>query len=116
MRLSTIAVCVLLVFPPAVPACFEHDPEQTKWLQDVSSSSQETAWAGVSATGWEWASGFGLIGAGSASVALVLVSFRAFSRAARSEGAGAMKVRTEGPEGGLGTSGAGLPLFLAASP
>ena len=32
MRLSTIAVCLLLVFPPAVLACFEHDPEQTKMV------------------------------------------------------------------------------------
>jgi hypothetical protein len=116
MRLSTIAVCVLLVFPPAVPACIEHDPEQTKWVQEMSSSSRETAWAGVGAVEWDGASGMLLFGAGSASVALVLLSCRAFCRAARSEGAGAMKARTEGPEGELVASGAGLPSFLAASP
>ena len=85
MRLSTIAVCLLLVSPPSVLACFEHTPEQTGWFQEVPSSSREGAWTGVEAMWWDGMPGVWLAGAGSASVALVLVSFRAFSRAAGRE-------------------------------
>ena len=82
MRLSTIAVCLLLVSPSPVLACFEHVAEQPRWIQEVPSSPWETARAGVDAMRWDGVSGMGLIGAGSASIALVLGSFRAFTRAA----------------------------------
>ena len=89
MRLSTIAVCLLLVSPPSVLACFEHTPEQTGWFQEVPSSSGEAAWMGVQAMWWDRTPGLWMFGAGSASVALVLVSFRAFTRAA---GPGSMQL------------------------
>ena len=82
MRLSTIAVCLLLVSPPSVLACFEHTPEQTGWFHEVPSSSGEAAWMGVQKMWWEGTPGLWMFGTGSASVALVLVSFRAFTRAA----------------------------------
>ena len=82
MRLSTIAVCLLLVSPPSVLACFEHTPEQTGWFQEVPSSSGEAAWMGVQEMWWDRTPGLWMFGTGSASVALVLVSFRAFTRAA----------------------------------
>jgi hypothetical protein len=82
MRLSTIAVCLLLVTPAPVLACFEHDPAQTKWIHEMRSSSRETAWAGVEEMRGDGTPDPWMLGAGSAAVALVVVSFRAFSRAA----------------------------------
>ena len=117
MRLSTIVVCMLPVFPPAALACIEHDPEQTKWTQEVPSSSREAAWAGLDAMGWNGSRRsrvdrhrFGV------RRVLVLASFRAFCRAARSEGSGIGESRTEGQEGGPEVRGTGLPLFLTANP
>jgi hypothetical protein len=82
MRLSTIAVCLLLVSPAPVLACFKYDPEQTRWIHKMPSSSRETAWAGVEEMRGNGTPDLWMLGAGSAAVALVVVSFRAFSRAA----------------------------------
>jgi hypothetical protein len=78
MRLSTIAVCLLLMSPSPVLACWKDAPEQTGWFQEIPSSYGDSAMGGA----WETMPGWSLAGAGLASIALVLVSFRAFSRAA----------------------------------
>jgi hypothetical protein len=82
MRLSTIAVCLLLVSPPSALACWKDAPEQTGWFQEMPSSSQGTAWW-ETADGAKWDGTFNalLMGVGLASITLVVVSFRAFSRA-----------------------------------
>jgi hypothetical protein len=82
MRLSMIAACLLLVSASPVLACIEHGPEQTGWFQEMPSSSWETTWSRVERTWWYGMPGAWLFGAGSASVALVGVSFRAYTRAA----------------------------------
>jgi hypothetical protein len=79
MRLSTIAVCLLVLSPCPVLGCDEHSPQQTGWFHEMPSSYASFAGEGAEAPGMH---GLWLLGAGSASVALVLVSFRGFSRAA----------------------------------
>jgi hypothetical protein len=81
MRLSTIAVCllVLVLSPDPVFGCDEHAPQQTGWFHEMPSSYPSLAGGDAEVPGMP---GFWLLGAGSASVALVVVSFRAFSRAA----------------------------------
>jgi hypothetical protein len=78
MRLSTIAVCLLLVSPSPVLACWKDAPEQTGWFQEIPSSYGDSAMGGARETMPGWS----LAGAGLASIALVMVSFRAFTRAA----------------------------------
>jgi hypothetical protein len=85
MRLSMIAACLLLVSVSPALACIEHSPEQTDWLQEKASSSWEAAWSRVEGTWRDGMPGAWLLGAGSASVALVGVSFRAYIRAAGRE-------------------------------
>jgi hypothetical protein len=79
MRLSTIAVCLLVLSPRPVLGCIEHEAQQTGWFHEMPSSYASFAGEGGEAPGMPdlW-----LFGAGSASVALIAVSFRAFSRAA----------------------------------
>ena len=80
MRLSTIAVCLLLLTPCSVSACLDdHSPQQTGWFHEMPSSYRSSAGEGAEETTMP---GLWMLGAGSASVALVVVSFRAFSRAA----------------------------------
>jgi hypothetical protein len=79
MRLATIAVCLLVVSPCPVFGCDEHAPQQTGWFHEMPSSYPSFAGEGAQEPGML---GLWLLGAGSASVALVVVSFRAFSRAA----------------------------------
>jgi hypothetical protein len=81
MRFSMIAVCplVLVLSPRPVLGCDEHAPQQTGWFHEMPSSYPGFAGDGG---GESRMPGVWLLGAGSASVALVLVSFRAFSRAA----------------------------------
>jgi hypothetical protein len=78
MRLSTIAVCLLVLSPRPVLGCIEHDTQQTGWLHEIPTSSASFAGDGAEAPGML---GLWRLGVGSASVALVVVSFRAFSRA-----------------------------------
>jgi hypothetical protein len=78
MRLSTIAVCLLLVSPSPVLACWKDAPEQTGWFQEIPSSYGDSAMGGA----WETMPGWSLAGAGLASIVLVVVSFRAFTGAA----------------------------------
>jgi hypothetical protein len=80
MRLSTIAVCLLLVSPSPVLACWKDAPEQTGWFQELPSSYGDSA---VGSAGETMMPGWSLAGAGLASIALVVVSFRAFSGAVR---------------------------------
>ena len=79
MRLSTIAVCLLLVSPSPVLACWKDAPEQTGWFQEMPSSYGDSAVGGAGET---TVPGWSLAGAGLASMALMVVSFRAFSGAA----------------------------------
>ncbi len=79
MRLSTIAVCLLVLSPCPALGCDEHASQQTGWLHEVPSSYASFVGEGAEASGML---GLWLLGVGSASVALVIVSFRAFSRAA----------------------------------
>jgi hypothetical protein len=77
MRLSTIVACLLLVSPPSAVACYEHGAEATQKL-----SSPHRAFAAEGGEGEEAAMlGVRLAGAGLASLALVVVAFRALSRA-----------------------------------
>jgi hypothetical protein len=78
MRLSTIVACLLLVSPSSALACYEHGAEATGWLHKMPSPHR-----GFAEEGAEEASMLGvwLAGAGSASFALVVVAFRALSRA-----------------------------------
>ncbi len=82
MRLSMIVVCLLLLSPTSVLACWKDAPEQTKWFQEMPSSSWEADGSRAEGTSGDGMLGPWLLGAGSASVALVGVSFRAFTRAA----------------------------------
>ncbi len=79
MRLSTIAVCLLLVSPSPVLACWKDAPEQTGWFQELPSSYGDSAVGGAGET---MMPGWSLAGAGLASIALMVVSFRALSGAA----------------------------------
>jgi hypothetical protein len=79
MRLSTIAVCLLLVSPSPVLACWKDAPEQTGWFQEIRSSYGDSAMGGEGET---MVPAWSLAGAGLASMALIVVSFRALSRAA----------------------------------
>jgi hypothetical protein len=79
MRLSTIAVCLLVLSPCPAFGCIEHEAQQTGWFHEMPSSYASSAGKGAEASGML---GLWLLGAGSASVALVVVSFRAFSLAA----------------------------------
>lgn len=79
MRLSTIAVCLLLVSPSPVLACWKDAPEQTGWFQEIPSSYGDSAMGGAGET---TVPAWSLAGAGLASMALLVVSFRAFSGAA----------------------------------
>jgi hypothetical protein len=83
MRLSMIAVCLLVLSPRPVLGCIEHEAQQTGWFHEMPSSYARFTGGGAEAPGMLslW-----LFGAGSASVALVVVSFRAFSRAAGGAG------------------------------
>jgi hypothetical protein len=81
MRLSTIAVCLLLLAPCSVAACEDHGFQPTEWHHEAPSSFRELAWSRLNemredGTSWVW-----LSGAGSAAVALMAVSFRGFARA-----------------------------------
>lgn len=80
MRPSTIAVCLLVLSPCPSFGCIEHESQQTGWFHEMPSSS----YASLAGAGEEASvmTGPWLLAAGSASVALVLVSFRAFRRAA----------------------------------
>ena len=80
MRLSTIAVCLLLMSPSPVPACWKDAPEQTGWFQELPSSYGDSA---VEGAGETMMPGWSLAGAGLASITLMVVSFRAFSGAAK---------------------------------
>jgi hypothetical protein len=77
MRLTTIVVCLVLVSPPSALACYEHAAEQTGWLHETPSS-----YRGFAAESAEEAMmlGLSLAGAGLASLALAVMSFRIFSR------------------------------------
>jgi hypothetical protein len=79
MRLATLAVCLLVFSPGPVLGCIEHEAQQTGWFDEMPSSYARFAGGGAEAPGM---SNLWLLGAGSASVLLVIVSFRAFSRAA----------------------------------
>jgi hypothetical protein len=80
MRLATLAVCLLVFSPCPVLGCIEHEAQQTGWFHEMPSSYYARfTGGGAEAPGM---SSLWLFGAGSASVALVVVSFRAFSRAA----------------------------------
>jgi hypothetical protein len=79
MRLSTIAVCLLVLSPCPVLGCDDYAPLQTAWFREMPSSHARFIWEGEEESGMP---GLWLLGAGSASVGLVIVSFRAFSRAA----------------------------------
>ena len=78
MRLSTIVACLLLISPPSALACIEHAAEQTGWLHETPSAYRHFAGEGAEASSML---GLSLLGAGSASLALVFVAFRALSRA-----------------------------------
>ena len=78
MRPSTIVACLLLISPPSALACIEHADEQTGWLHETPSAYRHFATAGAEASSML---GLSLLGAGSASLALVFVAFRALSRA-----------------------------------
>jgi hypothetical protein len=82
MRLSMIAVCLLLVWASPVLACEEYSPEREGWFHERATSSWEAAWSRLGGTSRDDRPGPWLLGAGSAAVALVGVSFRAYSRAA----------------------------------
>lgn len=78
MRRAMVVLCLLMVSPASVVACWEDAPEQTGWLQEprasyrgpaVQDAEEMTAFIGSMA------------GAGVASVFLVVVSFVAFTRA-----------------------------------
>jgi hypothetical protein len=81
MRFSTIAVCLLVLVLSPRPAlgCDEHAPQQTGWFHEMPSSYPSFAGDGA---GEPRMPSVWLLGAGSASVALVIASFRSFSRAA----------------------------------
>ena len=92
MRFSTIvAVCLLVLSPCRVLGCIEHEAQQTGWFHEMPSLSYSSFAGGG---GEESAmSGVWVFGAGLASVALVVVSFRAFSRTA-----GRAPVQPAGPD------------------
>jgi hypothetical protein len=90
MRLSMIAVCLLVLSPCPAFGCIEHEAQQTGWFHEMPSSYARFAGEGAEAPGML---GLWLLGAGSASVVLVIVSFRAFSRAA-----GQARVQPDGPD------------------
>jgi hypothetical protein len=79
MRLSMITVCLLVLSACPAFGCIEHEAQQTGWFHEMPSSYASFAGEGAEAPGML---GLWLLGAGSASVVLVIVSFRAFSRAA----------------------------------
>jgi hypothetical protein len=78
MRIAMIAVCLLALSSCPAFGCIEHEAQQTGWFHEMPSNAS-FAGEGAEEPG---KSGVWLLGAGSASVALVVVSFRAFSRAA----------------------------------
>jgi hypothetical protein len=102
MRLSTIAVCLLALSPRPALGCIEHDARQTGWFHELPSFSAGLAGGGAEEPGIP---GWWLLAAGLASIALVAVSFRAFSRAAgRVQSAGVV----EDPD--IDRESPGLPL------
>src|SRR5262249_8757806 len=78
MRLSTIVACLLLVTPFPALACIEHAAEQTGWLREAPSAHRY--FAAESAEGTTML-GVSLMGAGLASLALVVMAFRILRRA-----------------------------------
>jgi hypothetical protein len=85
MRLSTIAVCLLLAWASPALACEEYSPEREGWFHERATSSWEAAWSRLGETSRDGMHGPWLLGAGSAAVALVGVSFRAYTRSAGRE-------------------------------
>jgi hypothetical protein len=71
-------VCLVLASPPSVLACFEHPAEQTGWLHETASSNRYFAVANAEEATML---GVSLVGAGVASLALVVVAFRILCRA-----------------------------------
>lgn len=76
MRLSTMALGVLLLCPPPLLACWKDEPEQTAWLNNTPSYYRGVAEDNTEAR----TIALSLAGAGLASVGLIAVSFRMFSR------------------------------------
>jgi hypothetical protein len=79
MRLSTIAVCLLVLSPRPALGCGDYAPLQMGWFHEMPSSYP--SFAGDGAEESEMPAPW-LAAAGSAAVVLVAMSFRAFSRAA----------------------------------
>jgi hypothetical protein len=81
MRLSMIAVCLLLLAPCSVSACDDFGSQPAGWIHEMRSSFRKFEWSRAEemkegGMSWLW-----LSGAGSAAVALVAVSFRGLARA-----------------------------------
>jgi hypothetical protein len=79
MRRSTIAVFLLLVPPSSALGCY--DEHKVGWFNEMPIRSWELPEASPEGGRWEEMSGLWAIAAGTASLALMAVSFRAYSRA-----------------------------------
>ncbi len=79
MRRSTIAVFSLLLMPSTALACY--DEHKAGWFNEMPARSWERPGASREGSEWEEMSGLWGIAVGTAALALIGVSFRAFSRA-----------------------------------
>jgi hypothetical protein len=79
MRRSTIAVFLLLVMPSTAQACF--DEHKVGWFNEMPARSWERPGSSRERSQWEEMSGWWGLAAGAASLVLIAVSFRAYSRA-----------------------------------
>ncbi len=79
MRRSTIVVFLLVLPPSSALACF--DEHKAGWFNEMPTRSWELLGASHEGGQWEEISGLWAIAAGAASLALIAVSFRAYSRA-----------------------------------
>jgi hypothetical protein len=78
MRRSTIAVLLLLLTPTSAAACY--DEHKAEWFNEMPARSWERAGGSGEGSAWEEMSGLWGIAAGTASLALMAVSFRAYTR------------------------------------
>ena len=79
MRRSMIAAFLLGVLPSTALGCF--DEHKAGWFNEMPVNSWERPEASREGNAWEEISGVWVIAAGMTSLALIAVSFRAFSRA-----------------------------------
>jgi hypothetical protein len=79
MRRSPIVVLLLLLPPTSALACY--DEHKAGWFMEMPARSWERLEAGSEGGQWEEMSSLWAVAAGTASLALIAVSFRAYSRA-----------------------------------